>query len=307
MRIACFIFGSPGSGKTHITKYISKMLGLGDIETFNMSIDDRILNLENEYQTKFINKIKSSYLHKIINNDVIYKEKNINKLADLSSAAYYKIRRLNQDKILKKQIDDLQLFIQKTNCLVTIEATLIKSTDIYQCELKGGYLDLLKDAGFKVVFLYLYNNLQTIKHRIYKRNYNIINNIRKCLKGDMEQNIRMVPFDDILKSRDLVLDTVKHLLCKKKDNDIIILYNNKLVFYYNSQKNRYQTNKIKSTNDKKLINDKDKSTNDKDKSTNDKKLINDKDTLINDKDTNTFIENINILKYIIDSYDKQIV
>lgn len=227
MRIACFIFGSPGSGKTHITKYINKLLGIDVIDTFNMSIDERILNIK-EYQRKITNKIKYS------------QSNNTEELSELSSKIYYDMRRFYQNKILNEQINDLKKFIKKPNCLVTIEATLIKENDIYQCELKGTYLDILKAAGFKVVFLYLYNDLEIIKTRIMKRNQEAINAVRSNIK----QNIHLVPYKNILKSRDLVLDTVKYLLCKKKDNDIIILYNNKLAFYYNSKKNVYKNNII---------------------------------------------------------------
>jgi gluconate kinase len=248
MRIACFIFGSPGSGKTYITKYINKLLGVGDIAKFNMSIDDRVLNIK-EYQKKIINKIKYS------------QSDNIEDLSDLSSKIYYDTRRIYQNKILNEQINDLKKFIKNPNCLVTIEATMIKENDIYQCDLKGTYLDILKSAGFKVVFLYLYNDLETIKTRIMKRNQESINTIRNNTNQKNtysapqhdhsvhNKKIHLVPYKNILKSRELVLDTIKYLLCKKRDNDIIILYNNKLAFYYNSKKNTYKNNIInKQTN-----------------------------------------------------------
>lgn len=228
MRIACFIFGSPGSGKTYITKYINKLLGIGNIDTFNMSIDERITNI-NEYKKKLINKIKDSD-----SNDIDH-------LSELSSTLYYKIRRLHQVKLLNSQINELRHFIKKPNCLVTIEATMIKEDDTYQCDLQGTYLELLKDAGFRVVFLYLYNDLETIKTRIEKRNKKVINSIRS---NECTKDMRLVSYKNILKYRDLVLDTIKYLLCKKRDNDIIILYNNKLVFYYNSKKNTYKNNII---------------------------------------------------------------
>lgn len=228
MRIACFIFGSPGSGKTYITKYINKLLGLGNIDTFNMSIDERVSKID-EYKKKLTGKIKSSD-----SNDVDY-------LSELSATLYYKIRRIHQDKLLNSQINELKQFIKKPNCLVTIEATAIKEDDTYQCNLQGTYLELLKDAGFNIVFLYLYNSLDTIKSRIEKRNKNVINSIRN---NEYIKDMRLVSYANILKMRDIVLDTIKYLLCEKRDNNIIILYKNKLLLYYNSDKNVYKYNAI---------------------------------------------------------------